>query len=329
MPSLEARFLGALTGLATGDALGTTLEFSRPGSFEPITDMVGGGPFNLKPGQCTDDTAMALCLAESLVHSRGFDPVDQMRRYLLWYRDGHYSCKGYCFDIGGTTASALENFERTEDPWSGPVAPNTAGNGSLMRLAPVPLTFYRFPKLAVSRSADSSRTTHGALEAIDACRYFGGLLVGALQGADKATLLAPSFEPQQGLWAKSPLAPAIAAVAAGSFREKSPPEIRGTGYVVESLEAALWAFFTSDNFEEAVLRAVNLGADADTTGAICGQIAGAYYGIEAIPARWREKLCDRAALEQLAKGLFTLSAEISETGETKGKAERLHVTADE
>ena len=103
---LRDRYRGALLGLAVGDALGTTLEFKRPGSFAPITDMVGGGPFGLKPGQWTDDTSMALCLAESLVECRGFDPVDQLRRYCRWYREGHLSSTGRCFDIGNTTRAA-------------------------------------------------------------------------------------------------------------------------------------------------------------------------------------------------------------------------------
>lgn len=320
MPTMRDRITGALTGLAVGDALGTTLEFSPPGTFDPISDMVGGGPFGLQPGQSTDDTSMALCLAESLVRCRGFDPEDQMRRYLRWYREGHFSCKGYCFDIGGTTRAALEAFERSGDPWSGPISPNSAGNGSLMRLAPVPLAFYRYPEMAVTLSGESSRTTHGATEAVDACRYFGGLLVGILAGVDKEQLLSAPFEPHPGLWQTAPLSPNIAAVAAGSFRVKSPPDIRGAGYVVQSLEAALWAFNKSSSFEEGALLAVNLGDDADTTGAIYGQIAGAWYGLEGIPVRWRHLLCDRAAIEQFADGLFELSEQLAGPPSTKGVA---------
>jgi ADP-ribosylglycohydrolase len=311
MPTKEERIIGALVGLATGDALGTTLEFRPPGTFEPIDDMVGGGPFNLAPGQSTDDTSMALCLAESLLRCRGFDPVDQMQRYVRWYREGHFSCKGYCFDIGGTTRSALEAFERSGNAWSGSISPNSAGNGSLMRLAPVPMAYHRFPDTAVFLSAESSRTTHGATEAVDACRYFGGLLVGAINGEDKETLLSPGFTPRKGLWNESPLAPRIAEISKGSFHNKSPPEIRGTGYVVQSLEAALWAFRASEDFREGALLAVNLGDDADTTGAIYGQIAGAYYGEGAIPEPWRKKLCDRAVIENFGKELFVLAGEVS------------------
>lgn len=134
------RYRGSLLGLATGDALGTPLEFQPPGSFEPIDDMVGGGSSNPEPGQWTDDTAMALCLAESLIERNGFDPVDQLERYLRWLRQGYLSSTGECFDVGRIVASALLRFERTHEPYCGSTEPDTAGNGSIMRLAPVPLS---------------------------------------------------------------------------------------------------------------------------------------------------------------------------------------------
>ncbi len=298
----QERYRGALLGLACGDALGTTLEFRPPGSFEPITDMVGGGPFKLEPGQWTDDTAMALCLAESLIE-KGFDPADQMQRYLRWYREGYMSCTGICFDIGNTVATALRRFEQSGHPCSGGSDPRSAGNGSLMRLAPIPLAYADHPRLAIERAADMSRTTHAAQEAIDACRYYAGLIVGALRGEPKETLLAARYAPLEGLWRANPLAPAIDDVASGSFKRKQPPEICGTGYVVRSLEAALWAFHNSDRFEQGALLAVNLGHDADTTGAIYGQLAGAYYGADAIPQRWRERIAKRELIERLAEEL--------------------------
>ena len=301
--STRDRFRGCLVGLAAGDALGTTLEFSPPGSFDPIDDMVGGGPFGLRAGQWTDDTSMALCLATSLLESGGFDPVDQMRRYLRWFREGYLSSTGRCFDIGGTTREALVRFERTGEPYSGPTGPMSAGNGSLMRLAPVPMFFAGDAREAIDRSADSSRTTHGAVEAVDACRYFAGLLVGALRGVDKETLLSDHYSLVEGLRDEAPLAPKIAAIADGSFKHKQPPEIRGTGYVVDTLEAVLWAFFHTEDFREGALKVVNLGQDADTTGAIFGQIAGAHYGEKVVPARWRERLAKRAEIASLADQL--------------------------
>ncbi|WXJ86350.1 ADP-ribosylarginine hydrolase Tri1 [Moorella humiferrea] len=305
------RYRGSLLGLAVGDALGVTLEFRRPGTFTPINDMAGGGPFNLKPGQWTDDTAMALCLAESLVECRGFNPADQMERYLRWYREGYMSSTGHCFDIGNTVRTALERFERTREPYCGLTDPATAGNGSLMRLAPVPLFYARNPREAVAKAGESSRTTHSAMEAVDACRYMSALIVGAVNGASKEELLSEYYEPVPGLWREAPLTPKIAAVAAGSFKRRNPPEIKGTGYVVDCLESALWAFYRSSSFREGALLAVNLGDDADTTGAVYGQLAGAYYGEDGIPEEWREKIAMREFIETLAEKIFALAWQCS------------------
>jgi len=297
------RALGSLLGLAAGDALGTTLEFRAPGSFDPIDDIVGGGPFGLRAGDWTDDTSMALCLAESLAEKGAFDAADQMRRYVSWYRDGHMSSTGRCFDIGNATRAALERFERTGEPFAGSTNPRTAGNGSIMRLAPVPIFYAATPALALDYCAQSSRITHGATEAVDACRYLGGLIVGALNGVPKDELLSAGYSPLPGSWDAQPLAPAIDEVARGSFRTREPPEIRGSGYVVRSLEAALWAFDRSSNFRDGCLLAVNLGDDADTTGAVYGQLAGAHYGVGGIPDEWLAVLARRALIEDLARRL--------------------------
>jgi ADP-ribosylglycohydrolase len=250
---------------------------------------------------------MALCLAESLVIHQGFDPADQMSRYVRWYREGYLSSTGHCFDIGNTVREALERFERTQEPYSGSTDPWSAGNGSIMRLAPVPLFYSQNLPEAIVKSAESSRTTHGATAAVDACRYLGALLVGAVNGAAKESLLSERYSPIPGYWQKHPLVKEIDEIAAGSFRRRQPPEIKGTGYVVKSLEAALWAFFCSQSFEEGCLLAVNLGDDADTTGAVYGQLAGAYYGERDIPESWRSRLAQRPLIESLADRLFALS----------------------
>ena len=276
------RYRGALVGLAAGDAVGTTVEFKVRGTFPPLTDMVGGGPFHLKPGQWTDDTSMALCLAESLLARGGFDARDQMARYVNWWRWGYHSSTGECFDIGTTVRSALARFERTGDSWAGSTDPKTAGNGSLMRLAPVVL--WAHPDLAQAKqlAADSSRTTHAAPEAVEACMLFAELMHRALDGATKEEVLVASTS----VYAE----PRVAAIARGDYLQRPESGIRGTGYVIESLEAALWCFARSGSFEEAVLRAANLGDDADTTAAIVGQIAGAHWGFEGIPSHWRQRL---------------------------------------
>lgn len=301
------RFRGCLLGLAAGDALGTTIEFQEPGSFTPLADIVGGGPFRLKAGQWTDDTSMALCLAESLTTKGAFDPDDQMQRYCRWHDQGHMSSTGRCFDIGTTTSAALRHFKQSREPFAGSEDPYAAGNGSIMRLCPVPMFFANDPASAIQHSALSSRTTHAARTCVDACRYFGGLIVGALHGAAKNELLSPRYTPCNDGWAPGPLCPQIQEVADGSFKTKEPPRIVGSGYVVQSLEAALWAFHKSENFEHGCLLAVNLGHDADTTGAVYGQIAGAYYGEVGIPARWLQKLTMRDLIVDMAGKLFDLS----------------------
>ena len=301
---MRDRFRGCLIGLSAGDALGTALEFQPPGTFEPIDDMVGGGLLGLEAGQWTDDTSMALCLGASLLERGAFDALDQIRRYVRWRDDGYMSSTGFCFDIGNTTDAALTRFVVSGKPYAGRQDPHEAGNGSLMRLAPVPMYFSCDAAEAIERSGDSSRTTHGADEAVDACRYFGGLLVGALHGADKEELLLPSYCPAKDMWKSSPLTGQVAEVAEGSFKHREPPHIRGTGYVVESLEAALWAFHKSRDFREGALLAVNLGDDADTTGAIYGQIAGAHYGVQSIPAEWRERLTMCDEITAMADGLY-------------------------
>ena len=306
----EMRYQGCMLGMAAGDALGTTIEFKPPGSFSPLTDMVGGGPFRLEPGQWTDDTSMALCLADSLIEKKGFDLKDQIERYVKWWKEGYLSSNGSCFDIGNTVRTALEDFERTGAPASGPAGSHSAGNGSIMRLAPVPLLYANFPETAIKLSGKSSTTTHGARACIDACRYFGGLIVGAVKGVSRKELLSPGYRPDGRTWQKEDLAEEIFEIAEGRYKYKEPPEIKGTGYVVKSLEAALWAFCHSTSFKDGCLLAVNLGDDADTTGAVYGQLAGAFYGVEDIPVDWREKIADRNLIERFAGRLFDLSGRI-------------------
>ncbi len=230
-----------------------------------------------------------------------------MEKDNLQKSDGHLSSTRKYFDIGNTTRKALIQFERTRDPYCGPTDANTAGNGSLMRLAPVPLFFASHPETAIEKSGESSRTTHGATAAMDACRYYGAMIVGAVQGASKEDLLSARYSPVPGYWKRQPLGSEVDAVARGSFKRRQPPQICGSGYVVASLEAALWAFFHSRSFREGCLLAVNLGDDADTTGAVYGQVAGAYYGEQGIPAEWRQKIALRDVIRSFADRLYELS----------------------
>jgi ADP-ribosylglycohydrolase len=248
---------------------------------------------------------MALCLAASLVERQGFDAQDQMDRYLRWFSEGYMSVKGYCFDIGNTTRAALLRYQAQKNPYAGSADSQASGNGSLMRLAPAALAAPD-EATALRWCADSSRTTHAAPEAVDACRYYGRLIWRAARGATREGLLAPEAG------ADLDLAPRVAAIAAGSFLARQPPEIRGSGYVVDALEAALWAFATGQDFRSGAILAANLGLDADTTAAIYGQLAGAHYGLGGIPPEWRAGVLWADDILDLADRLYALAGSLAE-----------------
>lgn len=299
---------GTLLGLAIGDALGAAVEFKSPGTFPKVTGFRGGGPHDLAPGEWTDDSSMALALADS-IGAAGWNLNDQACRYLAWWRKGEYSVNGRCFDIGITTQSALRRFEKTGNAkTSGDTSERASGNGSIMRLAPVPIRYADlFPadlEELVSYLIESSLVTHASPQCLSACAYTGLVLCGLIHGIDRQEVLDAKWEPLVQLKRIHALHHEVEAVAAGSFREKQPPEIVGSGYVVKSLEAALWALNDAKDFREAVLRAVNLGDDADTTGAVCGQLAGAYWGETEIPQEWREELARPEMIEKALQGLL-------------------------
>lgn len=293
--AIRDRAIGALLGLAVGDALGTTLEFQSRDSYEPITGIVGGGPFHLQPGEWTDDTAMALALAESLAACDGLDEADLMGRFDDWFQNGAFSCTGVCFDIGITTSRALQRWRATGNPHSGATDPNTAGNGSLMRLAPATVRYWRDRDTLRDVAARQSRTTHSAAEAVDACVLWAEMLADAIEGAPRAEVL----RNRTGTYSGN-----IAGIAAGSWRGKARDAIRASGYVVHSAEAALWSVGRSCDFPTSVLTAANLGEDADTTAAIAGQLAGALYGASDIPAEFLHPIAWRERIEAVAVALF-------------------------
>lgn len=304
---MRDRCRGALIGLAVGDALGAAVEFASPGSFAPVTSYRSGGPHGLKAGEWTDDTSMALALADSIA-SVGWDINDQTRRYVEWWTDGKYSVTGRCFDIGVTTRAALGRFLTGQDASrSGDPSESASGNGSIMRLAPVPIRFrHLFPGdlEALGRYAEeSSLPTHASEQCLSACRYLALVLCGLIHGEERDRVLSPDWEPLAKMKAIKSLHPLVQAIAEGSFRTKQPPAIRGSGWVIQSLEAALWAFHDASSFEQAVLKAVNLGDDADTTGAVCGQLAGAFFGESGIAGPLRSGLARYDIIEQTLDGI--------------------------
>ena len=311
MTSLSDRQRGCLLGLAIGDALGAAIEFQSPGTFEPVAGYRGGGPHRIGPGEWTDDTSMALALADSLVHA-GWDLNDQASRYLQWFLNGEYSVNGRCFDIGFATRRGLGRFTQTKDArHSGDTDSNSSGNGSIMRLAPVPIRYVSlFPDSSAELAnfaAESSLPTHGTHQCVSACRYFAIVLAALLQGCDREKVLSADWPPLVELCDIAPLHREVLAVAHGSYKNLKPPEIEGSGYVVKSLEAALWAFHDAKDFREAVLKAVNLGDDADTTGAVCGQLAGACWGESGIPADLLGGLAPRDMIEKVLQPLVAIS----------------------
>lgn len=284
MTSLKSRYLGSLLGLAVGDALGAPVEFKERGSFPPVEAMQAGGPFNLKKGQWTDDTSLALCLGTSLVEKNGFDPYDQIERYIKWFREGYMSCTGNCFDIGNTTKAALLRYEENKDIYAGSVD-DPATNGSLMRLAPVAL-YYRNLEDALKYAGLSSKVTHAPYNCVKACEDLALYIHRALNGEDKRSIFRDSTI---------------------DFN-KTYEQVSGKGDALLCLEGAMWCFYHSENFGTGVKLAVNLGDDTDTTAAVFGQLAGAFYGIEGIPESMLDDLWDKKLIEELALKLFNSSA---------------------
>ncbi len=286
--SIRDRAVGALVGLAVGDAVGTTLEFKPKPPHPVLTDMVGGGPFGLKAGEWTDDTAMALALGDWLANDPTLDPAKLASRFVRWYKDGEFSCTGTCFDIGHTTRDALDRFIETGAPLAGSKSPQAAGNGALMRLSPVAIRYWDDRPKLVEIARLQTQTTHGAAECLGASANFAELLADVISGKSLAdTLASGSAQGIEGNWC-------------GTHRD----DIRGTGYVVDCLNAALWAVTRTTSFRSAVLLAANLGDDADTTAAVAGQLAGAIYGLSGIPKEWLERLAWRPKIEAMADQVF-------------------------
>lgn len=276
----QQRAVASLLGVAIGDALGASNEFKPRGSFAPVTTLCGGGPFNLQPGAWTDDTSMTLCLAESLVERGGFDARDQMSRYLRWYREGYWSSvPGDCFDIGNRTATELSRFERDGVPYTPESDRSIAPNGSLMRLAPIPAYFQDDLEKAIHYAAESSKTTHAGELCVDACKLLAAITVGAYRGMTKDCLLDGSWLDAQVNFDIDGLTPAIRDIEEGCYLNKPHTQIKSSGYVVHSLEAALWCFAKSKTFLHGAMLAANLGDDTDTVAAIYGGLAGAFYAL--------------------------------------------------
>jgi ADP-ribosyl-[dinitrogen reductase] hydrolase len=284
--TMQSRTKGAMFGLAIGDAMGAPVEFRPRGEFEPVTDFRPGGPFHLQAGQWTDDTAMSLCIASSLTHCQSFDATHQMEQYCRWIDEGYLSCTGKAVGIGQATLKAMMRYYRTKDPIQGDPDPRKSGNGCIMRLAPVPIYYRNNATLAIYHSIQSASTTHGSDICLQTTGFFGSMIWGALNGVSKDDLLSECYSPVTSYYLQHPMCNELLSIANGEYKSKYESEIESTGFVIDALEAALWSFYHTDSYADGLLKAVNLGGDADTVGAIYGQLAGAYYGIQAIPVKW-------------------------------------------
>lgn len=298
---LRERFHGALLGLATGDALAAATQFRRPGSFAPIGDLLGGGPFDLPRGAWTDDTAMTLCLAESLLDRSGFDAADQVQRYARWQQQGYLSATGQCVGISATVARALAAAQWRRQPFAGSHDPKQLPPDPLPRvLAPV-LFFFGSRGDAIDQAAEQARVTAQAPDLLAACRFFAAALHAALSGEPRERVLNPPRES----WAPARMSPRLERLATSAYRKAGAGELKPTGDGLDLLEAALWAFAAGGDFREGAIAAANLGGHSDTVTALYGQLAGAFHGVAAIPPAWRLSLARLPVLEELADRLLT------------------------
>ena len=274
------RYVGTLFGLAVGDALAAATQFRRPGTFSPVGDMLGGGPFDLPRGAWSDDTAMALCLAESLLERDGFDARDQVQRYSRWQQNGYMTSTGQCVGITASTARSLALAQwRRGMVFPGSHDPEQLDPEPLSRIAAVALFYFASLEATLQQSVDSSRITCQAPAVLEACRKLGRALNCALAGQSKAKILAE----------------------AGTITEAAA-QVNNTA--AAALNAAFWAFSSTDNYRDAVLRAANVGGNSDVVAAVCGQLAGAHYGASAIPQSWRSGLIEKDLIEGIADRLL-------------------------
>ena len=299
--TLRERFQGALVGLAVGDALAAHTQFRKPGSFVAVGDLLGGGPFDLPRGAWTDDTAMALLLADSLLEREGFDAHDQVQRYARWQREGLGSSTGQCIGISASVARALATAQYKRQPFSGSHDPNQLDKDPLSRIAPVVMYFFADAPVAVAKATEAARLTAQAPMVLECVRLLAAMVHLALSGRDKPTVLRPPRE----LWITPNTRPEVLAIYDQSYARRTPPEITGGGGILQALEAALWAFHGSETFREGALLAANLGHDSDVVASVYGQLAGAYHGVSAIPGIWRNSLIKQEVVIDSADRLLT------------------------
>jgi ADP-ribosylglycohydrolase len=297
----------ALFGVAIGDALGVPHEFSSPETRHdnPVTDMVGYGTYNRPAGTWSDDSSLTFCLAESLCSGYNTDHMGEF--FVKWYYQDYWTASGEVFDIGIGTRNALYNIKNgTKAELAGGREENDNGNGSLMRILPLVFSIKNLPiEERFKRSKQVSSITHGHIRSVMACFYYLEFAKQLIEGKSKFEIYndlqisIPSFFEKIGITGSEiahfdRLFKANIAVLPLS-------EIRSGGYVIETIEACIWCLLTTENYKEALLKAVNLGHDTDTTAAVTGGLAGLLYGFDAIPSKWIDALARKGDIEELAE----------------------------
>lgn len=291
--------IGGVMGVIIGDALGLPVQFMTKTEIRknPITDMTGGGALGLKPGAWWGDSSLTLCLAESL-YEVGYNPADIARRFVEWYRDGYMTPFGESFNTGGTTSIAMKRLIHGVAPFkAGPTDADSNGNGSLMRILPATLFFaHESDYTMIQRICEVSKITHGHPRSQLACSLYSLFVKELLKGSTPQEAYdIMRLKSQTVFFIDRKVGKQLShfeRIISGELPNLPESEIKSGGYVVESLEAALWSILTTSSFEEAVLTAVNLGWDTDTVGAITGSMAGVHYGFSNIPTHWLTKLLD-------------------------------------
>ncbi|KAK6345457.1 hypothetical protein TWF718_007373 [Orbilia javanica] len=341
--SLESRIKGAIVGVAVADALGGPVEFQRRGTFLKVTDYQANLNFGLPPGAWTDDTSMTLCLAQSFIDTKTFSSASQLQNYIAWFHNGYLSSIGRCFDIGNLTRMTLsfwnnhipkkpvgskasksanvlpseETIENLQRELNRSYARDVyCGNGSLMRTVPIGLFYYSSSDDEIAEFSHlASQLTHPCRTNGEACAAYNILVAYILSTASGPGGRTPSKQQVFDKFKTLDFSSKVLRerfevyVTLGGFEDQNEELISSSGFVVHSLEAALWAFFTTNNWEDGALKVVNLGDDADTVGAIYGGLAGAYYGLETIPESWRERLMEKEVVNTIAEGLWGVIAE--------------------
>jgi len=304
--SAENLSLDILLGVSVGDAIGVPVEFKSRDEIkkEPVEDMVGFGTYDLPPGTFSDDSSLTFCLAEALVS--GYDLNAIARNFINWRYDNYWTAAGAVFDVGVTTQHAINRLLKGVQPdLAGDFEVSSNGNGSLMRILPLLLHIKDKPiieRYQITRQVSSM--THGHVRSAIACFYYLEFAMGLLKGADKYDVyrgLQRAFsEFLDGLSINHEEKNIFHRLLIDQIDLIPEDQIKSSGYVVHTLEAGIWCILTTDNYRDAVLKAVNLGDDTDTTGAVTGGLAGILYGHETIPINWKKQLARRVDIEDLA-----------------------------